>query len=69
MIVKIQRPVGTTGEQAKALIYDSRLSFVGRVSFDLVEGLFGERESKVYCKAVNEDGFLRIGKKLQPQNF
>lgn len=70
MIVKIQRPLMTNGEEPMALLYDRDRTFQVQVPLSHVEQLFKGNEVKAYCRAeLDEDGLLRLGKKIRCNSF
>jgi hypothetical protein len=70
MIVKIQRPIVSSEEVPKALVYNRGRKFEAFMPMTSdIEGLFGEGEYKVYHKVKVKRGIIFIGERVADQDF
>lgn len=70
MIVKIQRPLMTNGDEPMALIYDRTKEFTSFVPLAWVESLFDVNDVKIYADVnFREDGQLEVLDVLDCQDF
>ena len=70
MIVKIQRPLASSGPMPMALVYNSDRSFTAEMPMTSdIEALFKNGELKVYHHAVEKRGKLLIGVRAAEQDF
>lgn len=75
MIVKIQRPLMTNGDEPMAFVYNKdRLTINAMIPYFEVEELFvaedgEEPPSKVYHEAALINGNLEIGERVEDQDW
>ena len=70
MIVKIQRPLVTSGAEPMALVYNRGRKFTAHMPFTSeIEALFADGALKVYHEAKEKHGKLLIGKRVEDQEF
>lgn len=69
MIVKIQRPLMTNGDEPMALIYNQSKTHMVHVPLSTVESMFEEGEQKIYAKARMVGTTLHIRSKTEPRDW
>lgn len=70
MIVKIQRPLMTNGDEPMALVYNRGRKFTAQMPFTAeIEELFADGSLKVYHEARERNGKLMIGERVKDQDF
>ncbi len=69
MIVKIQKPLMTNGDEPMALIYNQSRSVHIQIPFSRVQHLFDDDEIKIYTKARIFMKQLIILSKVEDRNW
>lgn len=69
MIIKLQRPIWTSGEEQDILIYNKHRSIMFEWNTPELNELFGSDEYKIYHHAHMKGTLLHIGKRAPDQDW